>query len=709
MPETDNFRPQAQVPDISELQPKFEQGIKLHQQGRLAEAEYIYRNILQQQPQHFGALHLLGVIALQAQKPERAVELIRKAIGLNAGDAAAHNNLAKALLDLKRPEDALPSCDKAIALMPNFPMAHNNRGNALLGLRRFQDALASYDKAIELMPDFAMAYSNKGFALSNLKRYAEAIANCNKAIALEPNFAEAHNNRGDAQIGLRRLADAVASLDRAIVLKPDFAMAHKNRGKALEKLNRYDDAFAAYGSAFALDSDLPGVEGDRLGAKMRVCNWSNFDFECGRLISSVRDGKTHTAPFAFIAIPSSPADQLQCAKLWITREFPASKTQVWQGERYKHSRIRLAYLSPDFREHALSFLAAGMFEYHDKSRFDITAISCGPDDNSEIRKRLKGSFERFIDAETYDDDQIANLLKEFEIDVFVDLAGFTAGLRTSVFAKRPAPIQVNYLGYPGTTGAEYIDYIIADRIIVPESQQEFYSEKIVILPNSYQVNDARRSIADRAFTRTELGLPLMGFVFCCFNNNYKVTPRIFDCWMRILNRVEDSVLWLLEDNPKAAINLRKEAVARGVDAERLIFAKRLPLSEHLARHRVADLFLDTLPCNAHTTASDALWAGLPVLTCLGETFAGRVAASLLNAIRLPELITATLEDYEQLAVKLATHPEKLATIKRRLAENRSTTPLFDTKLFTKHIEAAYIAMYERHQAGLPPEHIFIPD
>ena len=707
MPETDNSRPQAQMPDIAELQAKFEQGMKLHQQGRLAEAEDIYRKILRQQANHFGALHLLGVIALQAQQPKRAIELIGNAIRLNANDAAAHNNLAKALLDLKRPEEALASCDKAIALTPDFAMAHNNRGNALLDLRRVHDALASYEKAIVLMPKLAIAHSNRGFALTNLKRFPEAVASCDKAIALEPNFAEAHNNRGDALLGLRRTADALESLNLAVALKPDFAMAHKNRGRALEKLKRYEDAFAAYSKAFALDPDLTGVEGDRLSAKMRACNWSNLDLECSHLIASVRHGKTHTAPFALIAIPSSPGEQLQCARLWSAREYPASQDTVWQGERYKHNRIRIAYLSPDFREHPLSYLAAGMFDCHDKSLFDVTAISFGADDDSEIRRRLKGSFERFVDVETRDDDQVANLLRELEIDITVDLAGYTAGLRTGIFAKRPAPIQVNYLGYPGTMGAQYIDYIIADRIIIPENQQECYSEKVVVLPNSYQVNDAKRPIADRTFTRTELGLPLKGFVFCCFNNNYKITPRIFDCWMRILDRVEDSVLWLLEDNPTAAGNLKREATMRGVDAERLIFAKRLPLPEHLARHRVADLLLDTIPCNAHTTASDALWAGLPVLTCLGETFAGRVAGSLLNAMGLPELITTTLEDYERTAIDLAKDPEKLAIIKRKTAENRLTTPLFNTKLSTKHIEAAYTAMYERHQAGLAPDHITI--
>lgn len=352
---------------------------------------------------------------------------------------------------------------------------------------------------------------------------------------------------------------------------------------------------------------------------------------------------------------------------------------------------------------------AGIFECHDKSRFDVTAISLGPDDNSEMRRRLKASSERFIDAKTYSDDQIANLIRSSEVDILIDLMGFTTGSRTSIFARRSAPIQVNYLGYPGTMGASYIDYIIADQTIISDEFRKFYSEKIAVLPNTYQVNDRKRVISNKAFTRSDAGLPSKGFVFCCFNNNYKITPCVFDCWMRILKQVEGSVLWLLEGNASAAGNLKKEAVARGVSSERLVFAKRMPLPEHLARHKLADLFLDTLPYNAHTTASDALWAGLPVLTCLGETFAGRVAASLLNAIGLPELITTTLEAYEQMAVVLATHPEKLAAIKHKLAENRLTMPLFDTKLFTKHIEAAYTAMYERHQAGLAPDHIKVPN
>ena len=542
-----------------------------------------------------------------------------------------------------------------------------------------------------------------------MKRLEEALASCDKAIALKPDFAAAYFNRGNALKELKRFEGALASYDKAIALKPDYVEAYYNRGSALSNLKRYDEAFATYDKAFALNSDLTAVEGNRLHAKMRLCDWSNFDSECAHLISSIRNGNVNTVPFPFLTIPSSSAEQLQCAKLWVANKFPPSDTPIWLGERYDHKRIRIAYLSADFREHATSLLMAGMFECHDKSRFDITAVSFGHNDNSAMRQRLEASFDRFIDSNRYSDNQIADLVRSLEIDLLVDLKGFTADSRTSIFAKRPAPIQINYLGYPGTMGAQYIDYIIADRIVIPKDQREFYSEKIAYLPNSYQVNDSKRSIAHKALMRTELGLPPKGFVFCCFNNSYKVTPRIFDCWMRILKQVEGSVLWLFEDNAKAAINLRKDAVAQNVDTERLIFAKRLPLPDHLTRHRLADLFLDTLPCNAHTTASDALWAGLPVLTCLGATFAGRVAASLLNAVNLPELITTTLEAYEQIAIDLGNHPEKLAIIKRKLADNRLTTPLFDTKLFTKHIEAVYTAMYGRHQAGLPPDHIIIPN
>ena len=780
MPDTGDAHPQAQKPTAAALQDAFERGMALHQQGRLADAERLYREVLQQQPNHFGAWHLLGVIAVQTRHTEQAVELIGKAIALKPDYAEAHYNRGLALMHLKRSGEALASYDTAIALKPDFAEAHCNRGNVLGDLKRSEEALASYDQAIALKPDYAEAHYNRGLALMQLKRPEEALASCDQAIALKPDYAEAHYNRalallslnrpkealanydrtialkpdyaeahcdrGLALLNLNRPAEALASYDEAIALKPDYAEAHCNRGNALRDLKRfeealashdkaialkpelaeawfgrgivfhylkrYDDAFHAYDKALTLRPDLTGAEGLQLYIKYHLCDWRNIDAEGAHLISSLRNGNANTPPFPILAITSSPADQLQCAKLWIANKFPPSETPIWHGERYQHDRIRVAYLSPHFREHPLAFLMSGIFECHDKSHFDIAAISIGPNDNSELHKQLKGSFERFIDAEKYPDDQLAHLVRELEIDILIDLAGFTEGLRTSVFAKRPAPIQVNYLGYPGTMGAEYIDYMIADRIVIPNSQLKFYAEKIVHLPNSYyptsyQLNDSRRITAPQAFTRADMGLPQTAFVFCCFNNNYKITPDVFDGWMRILKRVDGSVLWLLEANASAASNLRKEAGARGVDPERLVFAKPMSLPDHLARHRLADLFLDTLPYNAHTTASDALWVGLPVLTRIGETFAGRVAASLLTAIGLPELITATPQAYEELAIELANNPEKLAAISQKLANNRLTTPLFDTKLFTQHIEAGYTAMYERYQAGLPPDHIYI--
>ena len=371
----------------------------------------------------------------------------------------------------------------------------------------------------------------------------------------------------------------------------------------------------------------------------------------------------------------------------------------------RQPKIRLGYYSADFHNHATAYLMAELFERHDKSKFELIAFSFGPETKDEMQIRVSQAFDHFINVASLSDLEVALLSRELGIDVAIDLKGVTQDSRLGIFSFRAAPIQVSYLGYPGTLGADYIDYLIADKTLIPPQSQQHYSEKIVYLPNSYQVNDRHRVIAPTQFTKQELGLPEDAFVFCCFNNNFKITPDIFDSWVRILKAVEGSVLWLLQDNPTAAMNLQKEAVRRGLDPARLVFAKRMDLPEHLARHKAADLFLDTTPCNAHTTASDALWAGLPLLTCMGETFASRVAASLLKAIELPELITETQADYEKLAIDLAKTPEKLNAIIEKLERNRLTTPLFDTTLFTKHIEVAYMQMYERYQADLPPEHI----
>ena len=709
MPETGDPQPQAQNSAAMPLQASFEQALALHEQGRLAEAERIYRDVLQRQPNHFAALHQLGLIALQTRHTERAVELIGKAIALKPDFAQAYCDHGIALRKLKRFEDALASYDKAIALKPDFAMAYNNRGNVLLDLKRAVEALTSCDKAIALNPRLAIAYYNRGNALQNLRRPTAALASYDGAIALKPDLAEAWLGRGNVFFDVKRLDEALPAYDKATALKPDLAEGWLGRGNVFTLLKRYDEALVAYDRALRLSPDLTGLQGLRLQTKMHLCDWNNFDVNCANLLSSVRNGNVNTTPFAFLAIPSSSAEQLKCARLWVANRFPLSDSPVWQGERYDHDRIRIAYISPDFHEHPLPYLVAGLFECHDKSLFEVTAISIGPDDGSEMRRRLQAAFEHFVDAEKYDDDQVAQLIKERQIEILVDLAGLTSGSRTSVLAKRPAPIQVNYLGYPGTMGASFIDYIVSDRLVIPDGKQDLYAEKVVYLPDSFMGNDGTRKLSERAPNRSEFGLPETGFVFCSFNQSYKIVPEVFGMWMRLLRQLENSVLWLSNTNDTAIRNLQREAQNRGVDPRRLVFAQRVPLNQdHLARHQLADLFLDTLPYNAHASASDALWAGLPVLTCLGETFAGRVAASLLNAIGLPELITTTSEAYERMAIDLATQPAKLAAIKRKLAENRLTKPLFNTRLFTGHLEAAYTAMYERHQAGLAPDHIVIP-
>jgi predicted O-linked N-acetylglucosamine transferase (SPINDLY family) len=440
---------------------------------------------------------------------------------------------------------------------------------------------------------------------------------------------------------------------------------------------------------------------------MFMCDWQDFNVKVENLLLQTNENKKSSFCYSLLALTDSPSIQRKSSEIWINDKHPFNSLFGSILKSRQRDKIKIGYYSPDFREHPVAHLLIELLELHDKNQFELFGFYFGPPDSSKMHKRVSSAFNQFIDVGLKSDKDIALISRELGIDIAVDLTGFTESARTDIFSYRVAPIQVNYLGYPGTTGAEYIDYIIADPIIIPTESQQYYSEKIVYLPNSYQVNDRQRSMTDKVFTKDELGLPKDSFVFCCFNNNYKITPNTFDGWVRILKVVKGSVLWLLEDNPIAVLNLRKEAQVRGLDPNRLVFAKRANPPEHLARHRAADLFIDTLPYNAHTTASDALWAGLPVLTCMGESFASRVAASLLNAIELPELITTTQKQYEARAIELATNPEKLKAIKYKLERNRLTTALFDTPRFTKHIEAAYKQMYERYQDDLPLNNIYI--
>ncbi len=662
-----NLRPPN--PSAQMLQAKLQQALQLQQAGRLREAQAIYQDILKVQPKHFDSLHLSGLVEILTGNLEAGIKLIDKAIKVNPNVAAAYNNRGNALLDLGRADEALMSYNKALSLKPDYPQAHNNRGNALLMLDRPEEAMASYDKALALMPNYPNAYFNRGNALNKLKRVDEALAGYGKALALRPDYADAYNNRGNVLLGLGRLKEALADHEKVLSLRPDFEFL-----------------FGTY-----------------LNTKMTFCDWRSFVESLKRYRDGVAAGRKVTIPFPSLCLLDDPALHKAAAELFTRAKHPRSKALGPIRKRKPDGKIRVGYYSADFREHAMTYLMAGLYEAHDADRFEIYGFSIGPYKDDRMRRRVSAAFHKFIDVSERSDRQIAQLSREMGVDIAVDLNGHTQNARPGIFAEGCAPIQVNYLGYPGTMGADYIDYIMVDKTVLPVENQPHFTEKAAYLPHCYQVNDSKRTTSDRIVTRQELGLPDTGFVFCCFNNSFKILPETFDGWMRILKAVDGSVLWLLESNQTAADNLRKEAEARGVDGERLVFAQRIPLEEHLARYTQADLFIDTLPYNAHTTTSDALWVGLPVLTCMGRSFAARVAASLLDTVGLPEMIANSQEEFEAKAIELAKNPEALRAVKAKLEANRATTPLFDTVLSARHIEAAYEAMYARCQAGSPPE------
>ena len=653
----------------------FKHGVSLHKQGKVEQAKQIYEQVLVKQPKHFDALHMLGVLALQTNNHALAAELIGKAIEINPTSATAYLNMGAVLQAVRRLDEALVSYDKALALKPDYASAFNNRGNVLNDLKRLDEALVSYDKALALKPDYAEALYNRGTVLNDLKRLDEALV----------------------------------SFDKALALKPDFAEAFSSRGNALKELGRLDEALVSYGKALALKPDFEFLLGKKLHLQMHMCDWSDLSGQLDQLESALNEGRKVTYPFELLGLIDNPELQLPASKVSIESKHPASDVLGDFIKREPGGKIRIGYYSADFHNHATSHLMAELFEAHDHQRFELYGFSYGPDMQDEMRKRVSDGFDHFIDVTKKLDREVAKISRDLGIDIAIDLKGFTKDSRIGMFAERCAPIQVSYLGYPGTMGAPYFDYIVADKTVIPQESQQFYSEKIVYLPHCYQVNDSKRMISDKVFTRHELGLPESGFVFCCFNNNYKILPETFDVWMRLLKGVKGSVLWLIEDSPTAAKNLKKEAEVRGIDPGRLFFANKMSLGAHLARHRLADLFVDTLPYNAHTTASDALWAGLPVLTLSGKSFSSRVAASLLNAMHLPELITKTQEEYEARAIELANEPEKLAEIKAKLHSNLKTSPLFNGEIFARHIEAAYEEMHRRHISGETLDHIYVKD
>jgi predicted O-linked N-acetylglucosamine transferase (SPINDLY family) len=673
---------------------------------RYDEASVEFEKALELSPELHEALVARGNLFYESGRYDEALAAYDRVSVLHSESAAAWLGRGNALTGLARYDEASAAFDRALELSPKLAESWVGHGNVLVALKSYDEALSRYDNALALKPELVKAWMGRGHALSVLNRYDQAIAAYDQVLTNAPNHLGAVLSRAQALLSLKRYDEAIAAFDKALEMKPDLVSAWLSRARVCFEFRHYEDAFVAYDKVIKLDPNIPSIEGYRLLTKMYLCDWNDIDNACRDLLSSVRNDDIRAMPFVLLGIKSSASDQFRLARRWAAHQAPAAEP-LWRGERYEHDRIRLVYLSADFRDHPVSYLLAGIFEQRDRARFEVVGLSINSD-NSEIQKRITGSFDRSLNVAELSDARIAELILELQADILIDLGGLTDGGRSNVMARRPAPIQVNYLGYPGTIGADYIDYIIGDRTVIPETQREFYAEKVVYLPDTYLPTDFARKIAERRPQRADCKLPDSGVVFCSFNNNFKITPQVFDVWMRLLRQVDGSVLWLTSMNESAASNLRNVANSRGVNPERIIFAERVASNEdHLGRLHLADLALDTFPYTGHTTTSDALWCGLPVLTCQGETFAARVAASLLQAIRLPELVTTSLEAYEQTALDLATNPEKLRAVRRKLSDHRLTTPLFNTRRFTTHIESAFVTMYERHMAGRPPDHFAV--
>jgi protein O-GlcNAc transferase len=658
-------------------------------------------------PQNTSAMRKRARLLAKLNRHEEALSAFDALLALDSNDVAAAISRGVTLESLKRHSEALADLDRALALEPGNADALSNRANTLIALKRFAEAAAATEKALAREPMHAAALHNRASAMVGLRRNAEALALFDKIIAIAPGRAASWNGRGSALMGLKRYEEALTNFDRAMEFDPSDIDAWVNRAGVLSKLKRYGEAGGAAEHALLVHPDHPGAMREQVQARLNACDWHDRAELQTRVANALSAGRRAAQPFNSLALFDSEKLNRMAAEIYADEEFPPAQP-LWRGERYAHEKIRIGYLSTDFREHAVGFLIVGALEHHDKSRFEAIGLSIGPDDKSETRARIVAAFDHFIDVNGKNDMDAAALIRGMDIDVLVDLNGYTGDARTGILARRPAPIQVNYLGYPGTMGAAYVDYIIADPVVIPHETRAFYREAVAYLPDTYQANDSRRRVSAKAVSRADAGLPEHGFVFCSLSSSYKFEPEMFGVWMRLLGAVEGSVLWLLQDNAVATANLKREAQAFGIAPDRVVFAPHAPPDEHLARQCLADLFLDTLPYNAHTTASDALWMGLPVVTCTGKAFPGRVASSILLAAGLPELVTHSLADYEGLALRLARDAGAMSALKAKIAGLRRTAALFDTARFTRHLEAAYFEMWQRQQRGAPPESFAVP-
>jgi predicted O-linked N-acetylglucosamine transferase (SPINDLY family) len=680
------------------IRSEFERAYRLHQEGKLREAFLRYDAVLAADPRNASALHYSGVVLYQAGKLPEAAERIRAALQLEPTSAEAWSNLALVLESAGRREAAANALKEAARLAPRAPEILANLAATELSLGHVAEAEASARAAIAADATHAAGWSNLAHALEPQGRLLEAMDAASRAAALDPDEPAHAGFKAQLEMTAGMLKKARATLDAAIARKPQSAGLQFELAGLLERENELERAMQAYENVIRIDPAHGAALSQLTFLRQRLGDWHDL----ADLRKRIRDGVERRlpllSPFVLLSQPSTRAEQRLCAEAWTSVVAP--RGAVAAPRALPDGRLRLGYLSADFHQHATAFLAAGLFEQHDRARFEVVAYSTGPDDRSAMRERLKRGFDRFVDAAGWPALRLATAIRDDAVDILVDLKGHTEGAPPAVLALRPAPIQVHYLGYPGTLGGNLADYLIGDAIVTPAAQAGDYAETLALLPGSYQVNDRTRPIAETP-QRHALGLPRSGLVLCCFNSGYKLNPEVFDAWARILAELPEAVLWLLErrDGARLTSNLRREMVRRGIDARRLVFAPARPNAEYLALYRAADLFLDTWPYNAHTTASDALWAGCPVVTLCGDTFASRVAASLLTAVGLPQLICTDVKRYVAATVELARNADERARIREHLAGAGHASALFDTAATTRALEAAYAAIadqYRRH-------------
>ncbi len=643
-------------PQISlEVTNLIKEGLALHNVGEINEAKLLYEQVLRSDPNHFDALQLLGTAYAQQNNWEISLEYLDRALQNNNTNAALLNNRGFVLKALKKFDQALDSYNKALQLNPDYADALNNRGNLFLDQGRFDEALRNYDQALEIKKDYAEVMYNSGIALHKLGRYEEAIESYSGAVRSKPDYAEAFFNKGNSQLALKRFNDAIESYKIVLRIKPDYDF-------------------------------LPGLI---QYARMFICDWRDLEARLKHLNISIRNNELTSPPFQILGLLDDPELQKKCSIAYSEKKYPDLSKKYKTPTILDKTKPRIGYFSADFHDHATLHLMMDVFKSHDHSKFDFYAFSFGPEKVDAWSSEVKKLFTQFINVQNQSDENVAEHARNLGIDIAIDLKGHTEDSRPGIFSHRAAPIQINYLGYPGTMGAKYIDYIIADRVVIPEDSQYFYTEKVLYLPNCYQPNMKERVISERKFSRKDFHLPEDGVVFCSFNNSYKITPNIFRIWIDVLKEVKNSVLWIYLTNQTGRENLKQVAQNLGVDSCRIVFADNLPIEEHLKRLALADIFLDTFPCNAHTTASDAIRMGVPLITLAGESFASRVAASILTAVDMTDLITTNIDEYKNLAIRLATDSDRLKKLKTKVIKNKQLLSLYDSVIYTRNLEKIY--------------------